>query len=296
MKIRNALNVKTPKPPSQKNGGSSLGIRNVKWLSFPYILWMVGFIIIPLIVILYYGLTTDDKSFTLDNIGAILHPINLKALRIALEQSLISTLICLLLAYPLAMILSKSKMKSNSFIVMIIILPMWMNFLLRTIAWQNLLERTGIINIVLKFFGLPVLNIINTPKAIILGMVYNFLPFMVLPIYNVLIKIDKDIINAARDLGANSVQTFLKIILPLSLPSVVSGITMVFVPSLTTFVISNILGGSKIVLIGNVIEQQFRIGNWHIGSGLSLVLMIFILISMAVLSKYDKESEGSGLW
>ena len=223
--------------------------------SFPYILWMVGFIIIPLIVILYYGLTTDDKSFTLDNIGAILHPINLKALRIALEQSLISTLICLLLAYPLAMILSKSKMKSNSFIVMIIILPMWMNFLLRTIAWQNLLERTGIINIVLKFFGLPILNIINTPKAIILGMVYNFLPFMVLPIYNVLIKIDKDIINAARDLGANSVQTFLKIILPLSLPGVVSGITMVFVPSLTTFVISNILEEARL-FYRNVIEQQ----------------------------------------
>jgi spermidine/putrescine transport system permease protein len=194
------------------------------------------------------------------------------------------------------MILNKSKMKSNSFIVMIIILPMWMNFLLRTIAWQNILERTGIINTVLKFFNLPMLNIINTPSAIILGMVYNFLPFMVLPIYNVLIKIDKDIINAARDLGANSIQTFLKIILPLSLPGVISGITMVFVPSLTTFVISNILGGSKIVLIGNVIEQQFRIGNWHAGSGLSLVLMIFILISMAILSKYDKEGEGGSIW
>jgi spermidine/putrescine transport system permease protein len=296
MKIRNVLNTITPRSPLQKNGSNSLGIRNTKWLSFPYILWMAGFIIIPLIVILYYGMTTNDKRFTLVNIGAILNPINLRALRLALELSIISTVICLLLAYPLAMILNKSKMKSNSFIVMIIILPMWMNFLLRTIAWQNILERTGIINTVLKFFNLPMLNIINTPSAIILGMVYNFLPFMVLPIYNVLIKIDKDIINAARDLGANSRQTFLKIILPLSLPGVISGITMVFVPSLTTFVISNILGGSKIVLIGNVIEQQFRIGNWHTGSGLSLVLMIFILISMAILSKYDKESEGSGLW
>lgn len=294
MNIRNVLNTITPKSPLQKNGANTLGIRNTRWLSFPYILWMVGFIIIPLIVILYYGMTTSDRNLSLANIATILNPINLRALRLALELSLISTVICLLLAYPLAMILNKSKMKSNSFIVMIIILPMWMNFLLRTIAWQNILEKTGVINTVLRFFNLPILNIINTPSAIILGMVYNFLPFMVLPIYNVLIKIDKDVINAARDLGANGMQTFLKIILPLSLPGVISGITMVFVPSLTTFVISNILGGSKIVLIGNVIEQQFRIGNWHAGSGLSLVLMVFILLSMAILSKYDKE--GSSLW
>ncbi|NLL72533.1 MAG: ABC transporter permease [Clostridiales bacterium] len=268
----------------------------IKWLSFPYIIWMIGFIIIPLLVIIYYGLTTKDSHLTLENIALTFNQINLKALRLALELSLISTAICLILAYPLAMILRKSKMKSNSFIVMIIILPMWMNFLLRTIAWQNILERTGIINTILRFLNLPTLNIINTPAAIVLGMVYNFLPFMVLPIYNVLIKIDKDVVAAARDLGANSVQTFMKIILPLSLPGVISGITMVFVPSLTTFVISSILGGSKIVLIGNVIEQQFRIGNWHGGSGLSLVLMLFILISMAILSKYDKEGGGGGLW
>lgn len=296
MNIRNVINTRTPNSSSQKNGASSLGIRNVKWLSFPYIIWMVGFIILPLLVIIYYGLTTKDMSLTFENIGLIFDPINLKALRLALELSLISTVICLILAYPLAMILSNSKMKSNHFIVMIIILPMWMNFLLRTIAWQNILERTGIINTILRFFNLPTLNIINTPAAIVLGMVYNFLPFMVLPIYNVLIKIDRDVVAAARDLGANSFQTFMKIILPLSLPGVVSGITMVFVPSLTTFVISSILGGSKIVLIGNVIEQQFRIGNWHAGSGLSLVLMIFILLSMAILSKYDKEGGESSLW
>jgi spermidine/putrescine transport system permease protein len=173
---------------------------------------------------------------------------------------------------------------------------MWMNFLLRTIAWQNILEKTGILNTILKFLHLPTLNIINTPTAIVLGMVYNFLPFMILPIYNVLSKIDKDVVNAARDLGANGFQTFLKIIFPLSIPGVISGITMVFVPSLTTFVISTILGGSKLVLIGNVIEQQFRLGNWNTGSGLSLVLMVFIFISMAILSKYDKESEGSQIW
>lgn len=270
---------------------------NIRWLSFPYLVWMAGFIIIPLIMIFFYGLSSSDGGFTLSNIKLILDPVNQKALVLSLALSIISTLICLLLAYPLALILNKSKMKSNSFIVLIIILPMWMNFLLRTIAWQNILERTGVLNSLLELFHLPALNLINTPGAIILGMVYNFLPFMILPIYNVLVKIDQDVVNAARDLGANGFQTFLKIIFPLSLPGVLSGITMVFVPSLTTFVISTILGGSKIVLIGNVIEQQFlKLGNWHTGSGLSLVLMIFILFSMAVLSKYDKGNEGGNLW
>ena len=166
--------------------------------------------------------------------------------------------------------------------------------MLRTLAWQTLLEKNGVINAVLSFLRLPELNIINTPYAIVLGMVYNFLPFMVLPIYNVLIKIDKDVINAARDLGANAVQVFTKVILPLSVPGIISGITMVFVPALTTFVISDILGGSKILLIGNVIEQEFTQSyNWHVGSGLSLVLMIFIIFSMALVSKYDKDGEGT---
>ncbi|MDD3174725.1 MAG: ABC transporter permease [Herbinix sp.] len=257
---------------------------------------MAGFIIVPLIMIFFYGLSGQEGGFTLKNMALISDSINRKALLLSLGLSLLSTLICLILAYPLAMILINTKMKSNSFIVLIIILPMWMNFLLRTIAWQNILEKTGILNSILKFLHMPTVNIINTSSAIVLGMVYNFLPFMVLPIYNVLIKIDKDVINAARDLGANGIQTFRKIIFPLSLPGVISGITMVFVPSLTTFVISTILGGSKIVLIGNVIEQQFRLDNWHTGSGLSLVLMIFILLSMAVLSKYDKGSEDSNLW
>ncbi len=270
---------------------------NIKWLSFPYLLWMSGFIIIPLIMIFFYGLSGSEGGLTFDNVRLILDPINRRALLLSLGLSVISTFICLVLAYPLALILNQASMKSNSFIVLIIILPMWMNFLLRTIAWQNILERTGVLNSILKFFHLPTLNLINTPSAIILGMVYNFLPFMILPIYNVLLKIDKDVVNAARDLGANGFQTFRKIIFPLSLPGVLSGITMVFVPSLTTFVISTILGGSKIVLIGNVIEQQFlKLGNWHTGSGLSLVLMICILFSMAVLSKYDKENEGVNLW
>ncbi len=285
--IKNKLKQLTERVPS---GGKA------KWLSFPYLLWMIGFIIIPLVLILFYGLTSQDGGFTLSNITMISDPVNRKALILSLALSIISTIICLILAYPLALILKNAKMNSNSFIVLIIILPMWMNFLLRTIAWQNILERNGILNNILRFFHLPVLNLINTPEAIVLGMVYNFLPFMVLPIYNVLIKIDQDVINAARDLGASTSQTFRKIIFPLSVPGVISGITMVFVPSLTTFVISTILGGSKIVLIGNVIEQQFRLGNWHTGSGLSLVLMIFILLSMSVMSKYDKGNEGGNLW
>lgn len=265
-----------------------------KLLTGPYLFWAIAFIIIPIIMIFYYGLTDTNNNFTLMNLAEITTPENLKALGLSLLLSFISTVICLILAYPLAMILSGKTVNQSSFIVLIFILPMWMNFLLRTLAWQTLLEKNGVINSVLSFLHLPELNIINTPYAIVLGMVYNFLPFMVLPIYNVLIKIDKDVINAARDLGANPVQVFTKIIMPLSVPGVISGITMVFVPALTTFVISDILGGSKILLIGNVIEQEFTQSyNWNVGSGLSLVLMLFIVISMAMIAKYDKDGEGT---
>ena len=264
-----------------------------KLLTGPYLVWAVAFILIPLAVILYYGLTGSDGHFTFENILAIGTVENFKALCLSLLLSFISTLICLVLAYPLAMMLSNMKVSQTSFMVLIFILPMWMNFLLRTMAWQTLLEKNGVINQILSFFHLPSIQIINTPGAIILGMVYNFLPFMVLPLYNVLSKIDRDIILAARDLGATSVYTFRKIIFPLSLPGVISGITMVFVPALTTFVISDLLGGSKILLIGNVIDRQFQQGsNWHVGSGLSLVLMVFILISMFLTGKYDKNGEG----
>ena len=265
-----------------------------KLLTGPYLVWAVAFILIPLAVVLYYGLTNSDGQFTFENILAIGTVENFKALCLSLLLSLISTLICLLLAYPLAMMLSDMKVSQTSFMVLLFILPMWMNFLLRTMAWQTLLEKNGVINQILSFFHLPSIQIINTPWAIILGMVYNFLPFMVLPLYNVLSKIDKDVILAARDLGATPVYTFRKIIFPLSLPGVISGITMVFVPALTTFVISDLLGGSKILLIGNVIEQEFTKGsNWNLGSGLSLVMMVFILISMALLAKYDKNGEGN---
>ena len=267
---------------------------NKKWLAGPYLVWMVGFIVIPLLLIVYYGLTDKSGAFTLANVLSISTPEHVKALWLSLGLSLVSTVICLLLAYPLAMILRNRGIGQGSFIVFIFILPMWMNFLLRTLAWQTLLEKSGVINAILTALHLPNPNLINTPGAIILGMVYNFLPFMVLPIYNVLCKIDDNTINAARDLSASFTLTLLWVWFSLSVPGIISGITMVFVPSLTTFVISNLLGGSKILLIGNVIEQEFTKGsNWNLGSGLSLVLMVFILISMALIAKYDKNGEGS---
>lgn len=271
-------------------------MKNKKLLASPYMIWTSAFIIIPLCMVFYYGLTNKAGAFTLENITEIARVEHLKALWLAIVLSTISTVICLLLAYPLALILSNMNKSQNSFIVLIFILPMWMNFLLRTLAWQTLLEKNGVINNILSHLHLPALSIINTPYAIILGMVYNFLPFMVLPIYNVLVKIDKNVINAARDLGANGFQTFYKVILPLSIPGMASGITMVFVPALTTFVISNLLGGSKILLIGNVIEQEFtQASNWNLGSGLSIVLMVFIIISMVITAVFDKDGEENKL-
>ncbi len=269
---------------------------NKKLLSLPFIFWSAMFVIVPLCMVFYYGLTDKSGAFTFDNILAIATAEHSKALWEALKLSVISTVICLLLAYPLAMILCNMNVNQNSFLVLIFILPMWMNFLLRTLAWQTLLEKTGVINSILSALHLPSLNIINTPSAIVLGMVYNFLPFMVLPLYNVLVKIDKSVINAAYDLGANGAQTFLRIIFPLSLPGMFSGITMVFVPALTTFVISKILGGSKILLIGNVIEQEFtQTGNWNLGSGLSIVLMLFIIFNMVISVVTDKDGEANAL-
>lgn len=265
-----------------------------KLLSGPYLLWMTAFTIIPLALIVFYGLTDKSGTFTMENILAIASAEHSKALFLSLGLAFISTVICLVLAYPLAMILRNRGIGKGSFVVFVFILPMWMNFLLRTMAWQTLLEKNGVINGILTALHLPKQMIINTPGAIVLGMVYNFLPFMVLPIYNVLCKIDDNTINAAHDLGANFTQTLLRIWLPLSLPGIISGITMVFVPALTTFVISDLLGGSKILLIGNVIDQEFTKGsNWNLGSGLSLVLMVFILLSMALIAKYDKQGEGT---
>jgi spermidine/putrescine transport system permease protein len=273
---------------------------NKKLLSSPYIIWILIFTILPLALVIYYGFTAqtpDGIVFTFDNIKKISDPLYWKAFLLSARLSLLCTVICLILAYPLALILAKSGNGKKTLLVFFMILPMWMNFLLRTYAWLNLLEGNGVINTILQFFGMPKQQLVNTPFAVVLGMVYNFLPFMVLPIYNVLIKIDDSLIQASSDLGANKFVTFRKIIFPLSLPGVISGITMVFVPAITTFVISDILGGGKIQLIGNIIEQEFTFAsNWHTGSGLSLVLMVIILFSMAIISKFDKDGEGAGLW
>ena len=257
----------------------------------PYLVWSILFIIAPLLMVAYYALTDKSGAFSLASVEQI--PTYITTILLSVLYGVAATAICLVLGFPFAYIFSKAPQKYKNLVVLLVMLPMWMNFLLRTLAWQTLLEKNGVINQVLHFFHLPTLQLINTPYAIVLGMVYNFLPFMVLPLYNVLSKIDKDVISAARDLGATELYTFRKIIFPLSIPGVVSGIIMVFVPALTTFVISDLLGGSKILLIGNVIEQKFKQGsNWNVGSGLSLVLMVFILISMVITTKYDKNGEG----
>ena len=270
---------------------------NRKWLATPYMIWIVGFIVIPLIFIFGRAFSATSGGFTTENVIAIFSPIHRKALILSLETAFITTLLCIILAYPLALILRNSKMKQSSMVLIILILPMWMNFILRILALQMILSNNGILNFILSSFGLKPLQIINTKYAIILGMVYDFLPYMILPIMNSILAIDKNYIEAAKDLGANKYQVFLKIIFPLSLPGVGSGITMVFVPSMTAFVVSNILGGGKTLLLGNVIEQEFMTSmNWNLGSGLSVALMCFILITSFVFGNNDDADGGRMLW
>ncbi len=260
----------------------------------PYLIWIIGFIVVPLMFVVYYGLTDGEGRFTLDNVKAITEPIYYEALFLSLDLALICTIVCLLLAFPLALILRNMNISKKGFIVFLFILPMWMNFLLRTYAWQAILDINGVLDTFLGFFGIKGVSIINTPAAIVLGMVYDYLPFMVLPIYNTMVKIDDNVINAARDLGASYAQTLRKIIFPLSMPGVVSGIIMVFVPSLTTFAISDILGGGKMLLIGNIIESKVkRAGNMNLGAGLSLILMVFIVINMLFSARYSKGEDKS---
>ncbi|WP_027869265.1 ABC transporter permease [Eubacterium sp. AB3007] len=267
-----------------------------KFLAAPFLVWMLGGTLIPLCLIMYYGFTDREGQFTLRNITAIAEPVHAEALALALLLALASTIICFLIAFPLALILKDSRLGKAGFMVFIFILPMWMNFLLRTMAWQVILEKEGLFDTALSFIGLSMPQIINTPAAVVLGMVYDFLPFMILPIYNALMKLDDSIIEAAYDLGAEKPVVLGRIVLPLIVPGIASGVTMVFVPSLTTFVISNILGGGKIYLIGNIIEQEFTTSaNWNLGSGLSLVMMVFVLGSMAILSALDKSGEGVSL-
>jgi spermidine/putrescine transport system permease protein len=264
---------------------------------------MIIFIVVPLILILFFSFTSGDiqelknLEFTLDNFKRFMDPMYLKVLGKSLSLALQSTLICLALGYPMAMIISKENIKKRNILILLFVVPMWMNFLLRTYAWMTLLSKNGFINFIITKLGFSPLKLLYNDKAVLMGMIYNFLPFMVLPIYSVLIKIDNKLIEAAEDLGANKMQVFLRVILPLSLPGVISGFTMVFMPAVSTFVISRLLGGGHYMLIGNLIEQQFLyVGDWQFGSAISIIMMVFILIAMGITAKFDKDKEGGGLW
>lgn len=271
-----------------------------KAAAYPYVVWMVLFILIPLMLVLYYSLTVIDSTgveFSLVHFKRAFEPIYLSVLWDSMVLALISTGICFILGYPVAYIMAGRWFRDRSFLIFLFLVPMWMNFLLRTYAWLTILEQNGFVNTLLARIGLPKINILYTEQAVVLGMVYNFLPFMILPIYTILKKMDQSIIEAAQDLGADSVNVFLRVVFPLSLPGVVSGITMVFLPAVTTFVISDLLGGNKTQLVGNVIEQQFLLVNdWGFGSALSVILMVVILITMGIFSMVDNQSEGGALF
>ena len=270
-------------------------------ISSPYIIWSGLFIVIPLFLIIFFAFTKSDNgtySFTLNNFKELMQPMYFRIFYRSIKLALMSTILCLLIGYPAAYIIAKSKARRQSVLLMLVIVPMWMNFLLRTYAWSAILGKNGFINTLLGMVGLGPINILYTDAAVLLGMVYNFLPFMILPIHTILSKMDQDLINAAKDLGANNFQVFTKVIFPLSLPGVISGITMVFMPAVSTFVISKLLGGGQFYLIGNLIEQEFMsVGDWHFGSAISIFMMIIILISMAIMNKYSNgnDKEGGGL-
>ena len=259
----------------------------------PYLIWIIGFILLPLAMIIYYAFTTSGGTFTFENVAAIADPVHVRSILLSLKLGIICTIVCLLLAYPLAMILNGLKIKQQNFVVFIFILPMWMNFLLRTYAWMTLLGNNGLINSFFGLFGLGPFKMLNTSGAVVLGMVYNYLPYMILPLYTVMEKIDKSVIEAAHDLGCNNVKTMFKVVVPLSMPGIMSGITMVFVPAISTFIISRMLGGGSNLLIGDLIEMQF-LGNSYnpnLGAAISLVLMVIILLIMTILNQFDDDED-----
>ena len=285
----------------------------------PYSLWMILFTVLPVILIGYYAFTDQNGTFTLDNfrnfwdsnytknqLYASLGPeaaqymvrgtVNVDTLVYSLWMAFLCTIICLVLGYPAALFMADRKMKLGPSLVVLFIIPMWMNFLLRTIAWMSLLEDQGLINQVLRFLGFEGAQLMYNSGAVLLGMVYNFLPFMVFPIYTVLSKQDPKLGEAAQDLGCNEWRTLVKVTMPLSLPGVISGITMVFMPSVTTFFIPRVLGGGNTVMFGDLIESKFLTeGNWNVGSALSLIMMVLILISLSILRKADPKGEGGGI-
>ena len=260
----------------------------------PYLVWTVLFIIAPLIMVAFYALTDKTGAFSLASVEQI--PTYITTILLSILYGVAATVICLLLGFPFAYIFSKAPAKYQKFVVLIVMLPMWMNFLIRTYSWMTILGDTGIINTVLNALGLDSLKLINNSGAVILGMVYNFLPYMILPIYSVLSKMDNSVIEAAHDLGADKMHTLRKVVMPMSLPGVLSGITMVFVPCVSTFYITQKLGGGQIVLVGDVIESQFQsANNYNLGAMLSFVLMILIFICLGVMNNFDDGTADGGV-
>ena len=265
-----------------------------KWTTAPYLVWMAIFVIVPLLMVIYYALTNDVGQFTLENIFMIgrYSSVYGRSLLLAAE----ATIICLIVAFPVGYFLSRLDGNKQHIMLMLLMLPMWMNFLLRTYAWMTLLENNGLINRLLGVFGIGPFHMINTSGAVVLGMVYNYLPYMILPLYTAMTKIDHSIVEAAQDLGANTRRIVTRVLIPMSTPGIATGITMVFVPSVSTFVISRMLGGGSNLLIGDLIELQFlgNSYNFHVGSAMSLVLMVIVLLCMSFTSSFD-ESEMEGV-
>ena len=263
----------------------------------PHVVWSALFIIAPLIFVLYYTFTGQDGSFTLDNITRLGTGNYLMIFVNSLCMALIATVICFVIAYPAAYIFSRMKKKSQKLCILLIMLPLWMNFLITTYSWMTILEDTGVINTLLGLVGLGPVHMINTPGAVITGMVFCFLPYMILPIYSVMAGIDPKLLEAAADLGCSPVQIFMKVVWPLSVGGVISGVTMVFVPSVSTFYISQKLGGGTFQLIGDTIESYFTgtAVNYHFGAALSLILMVLVLISMAVMNRFGDDEQGGAL-
>ena len=270
-------------------------IFKAKSASYPYIIWLVIFIAVPLFLVAFFAFTDSENNFTVANIIRVVDfaPVFIRSILLGVY----ATVICLVIAYPLAFFISRMNARNQRLFVMLIMLPMWVNFLLRTYAWMTILETNGILNSFLGKFGIGPFQMINTQGAIVLGMIYNYLPFMILPLYTVLLKIDSSLIEAAQDLGGGTLKVFIKVVIPLSMPGITSGITMVFVPSVSTFIISRMLGGGGNILIGDLIDQQF-LGNAYnpnLGSAIALVLMLFILLSMALLNQFDDDETGDRL-
>lgn len=266
-----------------------------KYAAAPHIAWAVMFIIAPLIFVAYYAFTDSSGAFSVSNLGEFFSPAYLEIFLRSVKLALISTLICLLLGYPIAYFISRSKPKTQRLLILLLMLPMWMNFLIRTYAIMVLIQDTGIINSFLGNFGIGPIRILGTESAVVLGMVYDYLPYMILPIYSVMAKLDYRLVEAASDLGCNGFGVLRKVILPLSLSGVISGITMVFVPSISTFYISQKLGGPETLLIGDVIEQRYASADYNMVAALSFVLMVILIVGLAIVNRYTDGDEGGGM-